>query len=350
MGSLLRALVVWLAGMLVVSCGPGVSSGHPYLGSCQPLTAHPGANGRALEDAASAFVRDVEAGDTSAARGGMTAAAQTATNEAQLAQLASMIKQQRPSGAPTVAAVYLLRFTVPPSQLAFVPCTAQGPRGGMDFVGAGPEPEQGYVVLNIETADDSESVFSVALRRQSGAWRVERVHVDPGSLGGRDAAFWWATAKKQAAAGHDLNAALLYGMAKSLLSRGPDYQPAGLADLSAEIAKAPAPPEFKGKPPYAWTLGGAPFKVAKVGVVAIDRTETLLLLIQQLPWSTDADAVRLNHRLIDAYAKAHPDWTDAFDALAVRTCRADDRCFGTVYDKGRGYEQQTTSPDGASTQ
>ena len=201
----------------------------------------------------------------------MTTAAQNATSEAQLAQMASAIKQQGPIGAPTVAAVFLLKFTIPPSQLAFVPCTAQGARAGMDFVGAGPETEQGYVVLGTENANDSATAFSVALRRQDGAWRVERVHVDPSSLGGRDATFWWAAAKKQAAAGHDLNAALLYDMAKALLSRGPDYQPAGLADLLAEMAKAPAPPELKGKAPYAWTLGALPFKIANVGVIAIGR-------------------------------------------------------------------------------
>jgi hypothetical protein len=344
----LRATAVSLAGLLFACSGQGGPI-HLYAGACQPLTARGDSNGQALEDAAIAFAQNLEAGNASAARAEMTTAAQNYTSEAQLTQLSQMIRQQGATGAPTVAAIFQLKFTVPPHQLAFVPCAAQSPHRGMDFVGADPDPEQGYVVLNTATANDSASVYSIALRRQDGAWRVGRFHFDPSVLGGRDASFWWAAAKKQAAEGHVLNAALLYGMAKTLLSRGPDYQPAGLADLLQEMTKVPAPAELRGKPPYALSLGGQTFPIATVGLIAIGRGDSLLLLVQQLPWNTDAEAVAFNHRLIDAFAKAHPEWADAFGALAARTCRPDNRCFGTVYDKGRGYEQQSTSPVAAST-
>jgi hypothetical protein len=326
-----------VAALFVAGCSAHPDVPQVYEGKCSPQTADPSADGRAAEDTALTFVKDVEAQNTSGAWSEMTTAAQAATSGPQLSSLAQTIKSRGPTGSPTIVAAYVLQFLVPPKAFAFIPCPAQGPHKGMDFIGAGPAAKQAYVVLSTATAQDSQSIYSIALRFEDGAWRLERFHFDPSTMAGRDAFAWWALAKRQAQEGHALNAALLYATAHSLLSRGPDYQPVGLADLSQEMAKLPTPPEIQGQPPYSWSLEGQPFKITSIGTYGVEQDKALLALVQRAPFTTDAQADQLNHRLIDAYAKAHPEWTEVFDVVASRTCQPDgNRCFGTLFEKGAG--------------
>jgi hypothetical protein len=304
---------------------------------CSPQTAHPDANGRAAEDAALAFVRNLEAGNTPAAKSEMTAEAQAATTEPQLADFVRTIKGRGVTGSPTIVAAFVLQFTAPPQTFAFVPCSAQGSHKGMDFIGAGPAAQQGHVVLSTATTN-GDSVYSIALVSNNGSWRVQRIHFDPSVMAGRDAYAWWGLAKSQAREGHALDAWLLYATAKALLSRGPDYQPVGLTELSQEMAKLPTPTELQGKPPHTWLLDGKAFKIASVGTLGVERGRAVILLVQQSPWTADAEARQLNHRLIDAYLKVHPEWAEVFDVLVSRICQPNgNRCFGTVYEKRRGY-------------
>lgn len=322
--------------ILAVGCGVGRAAPDMFLGSCSPETARPDAEGRAAEATALAFAQNLEAGNTSVAWSQMTAGGQSATSQQQLTEIEHAIRDRAPTGTPKVVAAFVLHLTMPPKTMAFVPCLSQSSRKGMDFIGAGPNPKQGYVVLQTATLN-SVSAYSISLASENGNWRVVRFHFDPAVMAGRDGLAWWQLAKKQHQEGHLLNAWLSYLEARTLLSRGPDYRPLGLADVTQELAKLPIPAELGGKPPFAWSMDGKTFKILKVGVVGVERDQALLALTHQSSWTTDAQAIELNHQLIDAYLKAHLEWAEVFDLLAAEACRPDGRCFGTTYEKGRGY-------------
>lgn len=314
--------------------------GAPFQGKCIPEGARPESTARAAGEAALAFVSSLVSEDPSAARSLMTITAQASTSAEQLTRIRTALTAASAEGAPKIVASFLLSLAKPPATFAFVPCLAQSSYRGVDLVGAGPYATQSYVVVSMATGEDNASAFSISLRLEQGSWRIERFHFDPIILAGRDGYAWWALAQEQARKGHTLNAALLLQTAKRLLFRGPDYQPGGLAEVSRELANLPTPRELQGRPPYNWSLDNTTFRVASLGVYGIGPGKALLMLVQQpSDWGNEAEAEASNRRLIDAFIRGHPEWSEAFDAVGSRTCNLAGKCYRIIYQGGAGYTQ-----------
>jgi hypothetical protein len=338
--TILVAVFAGIANLAAMSlCWAAEVPSNTYLGSCGAVEGSADADGVASEAAALKFILSLAAGDTSSARSMMTAAARKNTTAVQLAAVADAIKAMRPAGEPAVSTAYVLKLSRAPIDIAHVPCLAPGPNRGADFVAAGPAAKQAHVLFTTATIGDGVSVYAVWLQVEDGDWNVAGFHIDPSLMGGRDAFAWWEAAKKQKQENHDFNAALLYGTARSLLSRGPYYQPAGLADLLQEIETLRVPDELKGQPPLSWTLDDQRFAVVSVAPTGVPGGKVVLALVQQSSgWASDQEADQQNHRLIDAFMKVHPEWVEIFDYLAARTCKPDfSLCFGSMYAKGTGY-------------
>lgn len=335
----LRAIAVGLlAGVAGVVMTTSCSPASTYLGNCTAEDTAPDADGLASQATALKFVQAAMEGDLSTARSLLVPEAKTDASKAQIAAITASLKAMN-VGQPTLSKAYLLKYDIVPKDIAHVPCMAPGPNRGMDFVAAGPALKQAYVLFTAHTQGEGVSTYTIWLRIDDGAWRIVSFHLDPSRMGGRDAFAWWSIAKEQRRQGHDLNAALLYSTARALLYRGPFYQPAGLVPLLQDMQTLHMPDEIKGKPPFNWTLDGQIFKVMSVSPVGVPGGKVVLALVQQSSdWTTDEDADRQNHWLINTYMKVHPEWSQVFDYIASRTCKPDlSLCFGTMYAKGAGY-------------
>ena len=100
------------------------------------------------------------------------------------------------------------------------------------------------------------------------------------------------------------------------------------------------PKELSGKWPVTWAMDGRAFKVAKISLVGTSGRRVVLAIIQMSDFTDAQAADHQNRLLIDAFNSVHPEWREAFDWLAVKSCKPDgSTCFGSVYDRKAGYVQ-----------
>lgn len=175
---------------------------------------------------------------------------------------------------------------------------------------------QAYVVLEARLRSNDWAAV-VWLLREKGAWRVQHFQINIISMAGKSAEDLLDMARAQQQRRHDFNAFVLSAAALELAVRGPNFQLPIQPEIDKERAQLPTPPEFEGKPPFAWHYGDASFKVRRVGPVAVDGKIYLLIAQQIPPWHDDKQADGRNRALIAAFTKTHPGYADAFAGLVV---------------------------------
>jgi len=246
------------------------------------------------------------------------------------------------TGAPNLTKAYILNLNPPPASIGHVPCISSAPDSEWDTVAVvGPAVKQAHVLFSATTQGDGVVTYTIWLQVEDGGWRVAAFHVGPSSMAGLSGVDWWEAAKKQRKEGHDLSAALIYATAQNLLYRGPNYTDPALVPVMQDEQSLTLPKELSDKWPVTWAMDGQAFKIAKISLVGTSDRRVVLAIIQMSDFTDNQSADRQNHLLIDAFNDVHPEWREAFDWLAVKSCKPDgSACFGSVYDRKDGYVQR----------
>lgn len=187
---------------------------------------------------------------------------------------------------------------------------------GRVMVAYAPGTDQALVIVEAGTADISWA-FVVSMTRDAGRWLVSGFHATDTAVAGQSALGLWRRGQAQHARQHDFNAFVLDATAMKLSTRGPALQLGIQAEIKKELYALPRPSELETQAPYRWRFESAAAPVVRIWPIGV-RGRMYLLLTQVLdPWSDDQDADRQNGTLITAFSRAHPEYTDAFDGLAV---------------------------------
>ncbi len=177
-------------------------------------------------------------------------------------------------------------------------------------------------------------------------WQVASFYVTISGIAGYDAARLQQLADVQAGKGHAFNAYMLMSAASATAYRGPDFQPILKPRIDAALAALKVPGELAGNPPRVWKLGGKSYSVEQVTIVGAEKQLGLVIQYRDPAWDlTDPDGEVRNRALIDAFAKAHPDWRQAFGFIVARILRPNESMgWGTVFDAKGGFANAAPAP------
>jgi hypothetical protein len=197
-------------------------------------------------------------------------------------------------------------------------------------VSAKPGLTQAHVIVEAETLNNTWA-FVLWLMADEGIWRIQYVQAVPTAIVGRSSENLQNMADVEKKKNHIFNAYILYATAMQLAARGPFFQLGIQPEIQKDLSALQAPRELQGRPPFTWQFGQTSFKVLNVGALGISKKIYLQVDQELESWVSDKDADERNHELISAFAKAYPEYKDAFSGLVVRAHeRGGTRGFGTV--------------------
>jgi hypothetical protein len=243
-------------------------------------------------------------------------------------------------GPPEVTETYLLRFLAGSRTGLHAPCDLSG--GRAVFVSRGSTPTSAVVLFAEDLEGASQRTTSVWLEHEGGEWRVRAFNFGLSRILGKDSEQLWEAARQQRARGNDFNAAMLYFAAKGTAERGPFYQARMFQDFNADYRTFVAPETIRGEGPYTWTFDGDTFTVTRLHYMGFGSGD-VGLIIDHSPaaWTESAEASAINHRLIDGFRGAFPEWREAFDAVIARAAKpGTNQTWGTVYTAANGYSDE----------
>ena len=189
-------------------------------------------------------------------------------DRAPLENVQAALRSLKTVGAPAVTETYLLRFLSGSEHGLQVPCDLRD--GGAVFVSRGGTPTSAVALISEEMAGSSRRTISVWLEHEDGDWRVRALHVGISRIAGMDSEQLWQAARQQRAGGNGLNAAMLYGAARSALHRGSFYQAHAAPDFNADMQTFVAPEIVRGPAPHTWRFGEEAFHVTQVQYVGFE--------------------------------------------------------------------------------
>jgi hypothetical protein len=134
---------------------------------------------------------------------------------------------------------------------------------------------------------------------------------------------------------------MLYFAAKGLVNRGPSFQLGLKQDAESGWANHKPLPEMAGRPPFHIPLGDKTYDVEDISILGIDKKLVLIVVYRDKGWSgTDnADAERRNREFLDAFMKAHPEYSETFGGVVARILPVgSEHGWGTVFDTVDGYK------------
>jgi len=310
----------------------------PSAGTCLAEQAKPDPDGASAEAVALRFVQALSAGDAAGVGAQMTTAGRASATDAQIAATLKGVQALGVDGQPTLSKAYILNLNPAPTAISRVPCMSPAPDAEMDFVAVGPAAKQAHVLFTAPTNGEGVVTYVIWLQVEEANWRIAAFWVSPSQMAGRSGVDWWEIAKKQRQERHDFNAALIYETAQSLLDRGPNYQGPMILAVMSDARTLTPPKELSGQFPLTWSMDGKTFKVVGVRHTGTSGGRSVLAIVQLSDFTSNEDADRQNHLLIDAFNKTHPEWREVFDWLASKTCKPDGSlCFGSVYERKSGY-------------
>lgn len=200
-------------------------------------------------------------------------------------------------------------------------------------------PEQAYLVYTASTADYRWNVVLWMVNERSG-WSVLGISAQPDAVLGHTEEDFLKRGREEEAKGRAFNATIMYSEALKLLSRGNSMKLERQDDLLRDLSGFRAAPELAGSPPYRW--GWSNDEVFNINAVTVDPWHGRLAayIVQNPPGWDGADATKadaFNHKLVDSFVKAHPEWGDALDDLVAILVDASGRPYETAFDKDKGY-------------
>lgn len=332
----------WIAlaavAVVAVAAATGTSVGiwvRPYIASCRRDAEITANEQRRIHLTAERFVSDMLSKSPHAAYQSMSKIGQAYVSASDFDALAHQLASEQSGGTATVVHTYMTSILPPPRDGTVIPCDASKDSA---LLRMGEQSEQAHVILSYPVTSGRRS-YDVWMISENGDWRVAGFHSGLIEISGHSGEDFWTLAKQQRARGHTFNATLLYKAAAVTLDRGPYIQPAVWGKFKADYEQFSPAPELKGSGPYLWTLKGENFPIRSVSFLGMEGNKMVLIISQPSTiWAGDADADLRNHRLIDAFIAAHPDWEESIDAIVARAIGPDpSSSYGTVFEKGSGY-------------
>jgi hypothetical protein len=261
-----------------------------------------------------------------------------------IAGLVSSLDIERPFSAPRPGHVYRLLVEGTPQPETMLCGPASDPDKSVTLT-ALPIPEQFHVEQYAGTRNNDWSV-TVWLVPDPGGWRVRGFFVGMRTAGGRSTRQLLIEARRQRAAGHGLNAAMLYIGVQALISRGHEFRMGIAPELESDLRTFQRPAEIAGEPPFHWRLGGRDFTISRLEIVGIGSKLHLVIYHSDPAWDgvDFARAELINRAVIDGFRRAHPEYVESFGGVAARLLRQDgEGGFGTAYDNETGYAVPQTA-------
>ena len=320
--------------MLAVVFSPPVvgcqSSLRPFTTSCKADDEISAKEREVVSQVALKFVQDALGPDPSAAYPTFTA---DARGNVPLEQFVSAfqngIKPMGPFKDLRTTHTYIAKVTGGNREQSVICGNLSSPEGWV-AVNAKPGAAEAHVIVEGQTVNNT-IVFVVWLIPEQGNWHVQYVHSATAEMVGKSAVDLRKIAEAEKQKQHNFNAFIFYAAALQLADRGPFFQLGIRPDIEKEIGEAKRPDNLQGQPPFTWNFGKSTFKVLNVGPIGVSGRIYLLIDHEIEPWAEDKEADRKNRDLITAFAKANPEYRDAFAGLVVRAHeRGGRRGFGTV--------------------
>lgn len=287
---------------------------------------------RAIEAEAIRFVSLLQKGDGAGAYEQLSAGARKSGSRDQILTAIAEARPAGPAGKPVIKATWRIKG-VTSSDSDVICVDANGEVVSARFSSSGREAH----VLATERSGDVEWTYALYLRFERGAWKVHGFTVPPTGFGSHTGLSLWASAKEQRARGNDLNAYFLYRAVGEMLDLGGNIRSAESTAFEKDRDSFQPPPEVQGGPPVVWTLNGQAFEILRAGMTGMEGSRAIVIYQRAPPGETNVQLEARNRRFIEAYRKAHPEWEEAFDTLAVRAFTSDTYSYGSLYRKGIGY-------------
>jgi hypothetical protein len=208
--------------------------------------------------------------------------------------------------------------------------------GHRDSVAMKTGSRQAHVTVAAKASVDDWKI-SLWLLWEDGAWKVQGVHLGAASVAGRSTDAVLELVRRENAAGHSFNAAILYNTLLGLLDRGAHFRPALRDTVETDFRDLARPPEFQGEPPFTWTLNGTLYTVGRVMPITVGEKLGLAFDLPQKTWESDAAANKSNQQFLTDFRSAKPEFASAFDFLLARAGKPDGSgSYGTSYEVGKG--------------
>lgn len=318
-----RLLPALLGGLLAVLAAAADAQTQPppsadvFATKCLTDDEVPAADRSAIEAVSLGYVRAIFGSDPAAAYDSFSAAAKRSVSREEFAaRIGPMIRSLASFSDLHVTHRYRLVVTGG-SGYEKALCPERAGQKADVSVSVEANATQAYVELEAEMKDTGWAGVAW-LVLEDGAWRVQHFQiVNVARIAGKPAAAFSDMAREERRRGHDFNAYVLDIAALQLADRGPNFELPLQGEIEKERLALPTPPEFAGKPPFLWRYAGASFSVLKVGPIAIDGKLYLVISQRVPPWKDEQEAGRRNRALADAFARAHPDYKDAFAGLVI---------------------------------
>ena len=276
------------------------------------------------------FVQDALGPDPSAAYGIFTAdARQVVPMEQFVSGVQNSIKPMGPFKDLQVAHTYLAEVTGGDQEQRVVCGNLSSPEGWV-AVNAKPGAAEAHVIVEGQTVNNA-NVFVLRLLREQENWHVQYIHFATAGMVGKSADDLRRMAETEHQRQHRFNAFILYAAALQLADRGPFFQLGIRPEIEKGMSDVLRPPILEGQAPFTWNFDNSTFKVLNVGPIGVGGKIYLLVNHEIEPWAVDEVADRMNRDLMAAFAKAYPEYKEAFAGLVVRAHeRGSNRIFGTV--------------------
>lgn len=288
----------------------------PMTASCTADDAIPGGTRQALEKAALGFVNAASGANPIDAYAMLAADTKGAvTPDKFLAAMRPSLEAIAPLTDIHVVHAYFVRAPRDGGARQRVICGSLDQAEHWVAVTAKPIPEQAHLIVDA-TAKGGHWSFALWLVPEGG-WRIEGFNVAAATMGGKTLPEMVTAAQAQRDLHHDFNAALLYGAAARLASRGNDLQLGLESDIQSQLGKLPIPSYLQGKPPLNWKIADNTYRIDNVGAAGVGDKLYIAITQELSPWHGDNDADTRNRSLIRDFAKAVPEFSSAFSGLIL---------------------------------
>jgi hypothetical protein len=323
----LCVLLVVSLSLLVVACN---ASSQLFTASCKADDEISAKDRESVGQVALKFVQDALGPNSSNAFAAFTAdAKETVPLEQFVSGFQNSIKPRGPFKDLRVAHTYVPRVMGGTQEQRVVCGTLSSPETWV-AVNARPGPAEAYVIVEGDTVNNTNA-FVIWLIPEQGNWRVQYVQFATITMVGKSADDLRKMAAMENEKQHNFNAFILYAAALQLADRGPFFQLGIKPEIEKAIGNVQRPPVLQGKAPFVWDFDKPTFRVLNVGAIGIGGKIYLLIDHEIEPWTEDKEADRKNRDLITAFAKAYPEYKEAFSGLIVKAHeRGGNRGFGTV--------------------
>ena len=324
----------WLCVPLAVTLSPLVvackASSQLFTTSCKADDEVSAKDRESIGQVALTFVQDALGPNTANAYAAFTAnAKESVPLEQFVSGFQNAIKPMGPFKNLRVAHTYVPKVTGGTQEQRVVCGNLSSPEGWV-AVNAKPGPAEAYAIVEGDIINN-KNAFVIWLLPEQSNWRVQYVHFATTTMVGKSADDLQKIAATENAKQHTFNAFILYAAAFQLADRGPFFQLGIRPEIEKAIGNVQRPPILQGQAPFVWNFDKSTFKVLNVGPIGIGGKIYLLVSQEVEPWAEDKQADRENRNLITAFAKAYPEYKEAFAGLVVRAReRGGNGGFGTV--------------------